>query len=163
MSEAPRRIASTSTLLMNFTTGVSSFLLSMPPSLPGSSSPLETSRLSRPSASSRLPRASLDSIHTCIVRLMVSSSIRMGSTSRLVWNLTSSSAAVLVGSAMPTNSRPPRLNSGSTWCFCSSSSLTSRIALWLGSMTAGSNSGMPNSIELAAASCDGVTSFWSRR
>ena len=61
----------------------------------------------------------------------VSSSTRIGSTVRLVWNLISSRARVLVGSEMPTNRRLPRLNSGSTWCFCSSSSLTSLMAAWL--------------------------------
>ena len=64
------------------------------------------------------------------VRRSRSSSTRIGSTVRLVWNLISSSARVLVGSEMPTNRRLPRLNSGRTWCLRISSSLTSLIADW---------------------------------
>ena len=73
----------------------------------------------------------------------------------------SSRARVWVGSVMPTYRRLPRLNSGSTWCFCSSSSLTSLSALWAGSKALTSSSGMPNSMALAAANWLGATSFFS--
>ncbi len=88
--------------------------------------------------------------HCSRVRLIWSSSIRIGSTTRLVWNLISSSE--WVGLLVPTNNRPPRLNSGSTWCLRSSSSLTRVIAFWPASNVDTSNNGMPNSTELAAAS-----------
>jgi type II secretory ATPase GspE/PulE/Tfp pilus assembly ATPase PilB-like protein len=42
-------------------------------------------------------------------------------------------AAEQVDTAMPTNRRPPRLNSGNTPCLRTSSSLTSLMADWLGS------------------------------
>jgi len=64
---------------------------------------------------------------------------------------------------MPTNSLPPRLNSGSTECLLSSSSLTSLTALWPTSIASGSKIGMPNSTELAAAICPVVTSLLSIR
>src|SRR5690606_6644498 len=163
MSEAPRLIASISTLLTKRTTGVSSPLPSTPESR-GSSSPASMSRLSRSSASPSVSvSVSCDCSHRSSVRRMLSSSTRIGSTTRLVWNFTSSSAWLLVGSDMPMKSLLPRLYSGSTWCLESSSSLTSLIALWFGSIADGSRIGMPNSIELAAAICAAVTSLCSRR
>src|SRR3546814_2541646 len=93
---------------------------------------------------------------------MASSFTRIGSTARLVWNLISSRAWVLVESAVPTNSLPRRLDSGSTACFCSRSSLTRFSALCEESIAAGSNTGMPNSAELAAAICAAVTSLCSQ-
>ena len=163
MSEAPLRIASTSTLLTNFTTGVSSPLASMPespPVAPRSSSPAATSRLPMPSSSPprASPRASWLACHCSSVRRIWSSSTRIGSTTRLVWNLISSSE--WVGLLVPTNSLPPRLNSGSTLCLRSSSSLTRLIAFWLASKVDTSNSGMPNSTALAAASCEALTSLF---
>jgi hypothetical protein len=145
-------------LLTNLTTGVSSPLASTrgvvaeasssPP--PTRDCPGPRSRPARPPAHRRLPATGPG------VRLMRSSSTRIGSTARLVWNLSSSSARYSVGSRCATNRRPPRLNSGSTWCLRSRSSLTRRSPTgWGRSSDSASTSGMPNSIELAAASCRG--------
>ncbi len=162
MSEAPLRIASTSTLLTNFTTGVSSPLASMPASpVAPSSSPLEISRLPKLSSSSPprlLPKLSWLECHCSSVRRIWSSSTRIGSTTRLVWNLISSSE--WVGLLVPTNSLPPRLNSGSTLCLRSSSSLTRLIAFWLASNVDTSNSGMPNSSAFAAANWAAPTTLF---
>ena len=78
-----------------------------------------------------------------------------------MWNWISARWAVWVGLLVPTNSLLPRLNSGSTLCFCTSSSLTSFIALCVGSKAVASITGMPNSTELAAAIAPALTSFFS--
>jgi len=87
----------------------------------------------------------------------------IGSTEWLVLNLISSSARRLVGSAMPTNSRLPRLNSGSAlWALISFSS-TSFTGAFLRSSARASNSGMPNSAAAAAAvAAAGASPFWTR-
>ena len=87
-----------------------------------------TSRVSRSTSSSSL-RFGI-AVSTCSIALSMafcslSSSTTMASTPRPVWNLISSIACRLVGSATPRNRRLPRLNSGSTRCLASSLSLTS--------------------------------------
>ncbi len=152
MSEAPRLIASTSTLLTNLTTGASSFdIASWPPS-PPSSSIAPSSRFSRPSASSSPSTTVEVALNACsIARSICCSSIRIGSMMWLDWNLISSSACRLVGSDTPTNRRLPRLNSGSALCLEIRSSRTRRSGICARSSAWMSNSGMPNSAEEASA------------
>ena len=153
MSDAPRLIASSSTLLTNFTIGVSSALLvSTPPSSPISSLPASRSRFSRPSSSPPIEASESAPARACSIRRSSwSSGTMIGSTEWLVLNLISSSARRLVGSDTPTNRRLPRLNSGRALCAWMSFSSTSLTGAFLRSSARASNSGMPNSLAAAAA------------
>ncbi len=123
-------MASSSTLLTKRTIGASS-TSSRPTRRRTSSSPPETSSDSRstPSSSPRLGIA----VSTCSMALSsifcsLSSSTTMASTPSPHWNLISSMACRLVGSATPMNRRLPRLNSGITRCLASNLSETARTA-----------------------------------
>ena len=85
------------------------------------------------------------------MRCSLSSSTTTASIDRPVWNLISSSACRLVGSETATNSRLPRLTSGSTRCLASSLSETSLTVSRSGWMASRSSSGTPNSCEAAMA------------
>ena len=153
MSEAPRRMASSISLLTKRTMGASSMSSRLMFS-PISSSVLPSSR-----PSSSMPSSSLMMgiwLSTCsssvvTVRCSLSSSQTMASTIMPVWNLISSSACRLVGSDTPTNRRLPRRNSGSTRNLSSSLSLTTRMMSGSTVTASRSSSGTPNSADAAVA------------
>ena len=153
MSDAPFLMASSSTLFTKRTIGASSTSSRPTASLFSSSSPPVTSRFSR----SRSSSASAGIwVSTCSIALLanfcsLSSSTTTASTDRPVWNLISSSACRLVGSETATNSRLPRLTSGSTRCLASSLSETSLTVSRSGWIASRSSSGTPNSCEAAMA------------
>ena len=71
---------------------------------------------------------------------------------QLEWNLISSSACDCIGSAMPTNRRLPRLNSGNAWCLVISASLIRLIGIDAWDSVLTSIIGMPNSAEATCVS-----------
>ncbi len=153
MSEAPFLMASSSTLLTKRTIGASSTSSRPTVSFSRSSSPPVTSRFSRSRSSSASAGICVSTCSIALVpmRCSLSSSTTTASIDRPVWNLISSSACRLVGSETATNSRLPRLTSGSTRCLASSLSETSLTVSRSGWIASRSSSGTPNSCEAAMA------------